>query len=188
MKLTQLRLKICKCSNSAQTCYNHCGSLHKQFTIQPGEEVRFAYVLGIGKGNGERLREKYQDTCKRRCSVSKASRITRDERCNKFQVKFQTKGLGHHDQHSTLYQAETRVVWSRLHHSLKWAAVRQVLATVIPRRTLSQPHANPAMTRKRSSTFKWRIRVKAGYGLHLFDPDWFDPEKAETSSHQNHQR
>ncbi|MEZ9134217.1 N,N'-diacetylchitobiose phosphorylase, partial [Vibrio breoganii] len=23
-----------ECSNSAQTCYNHCGSLHKQFTIQ----------------------------------------------------------------------------------------------------------------------------------------------------------
>ena len=50
-----------RCGNSAQTCYNQCGSLHKQFVIQPGEEVRFAYILGMGKGNGEKLREKYQD-------------------------------------------------------------------------------------------------------------------------------
>ena len=35
--------------------------LRKQFVIQPGEEVRFAFILGIGKDNGEKLRTKYQD-------------------------------------------------------------------------------------------------------------------------------
>ncbi|WP_200855115.1 hypothetical protein, partial [Klebsiella pneumoniae] len=53
-----------KCSNSAQTCYNHCGALHKQFVLQPGEKVRFAVILGVGKGNGAKLREKYQDLSK----------------------------------------------------------------------------------------------------------------------------
>ncbi|MCV6021169.1 hypothetical protein OFO93_32185, partial [Escherichia coli] len=43
---------------------------------------------------------------------------------------------------------------------------------------ISVPHANPKMTRKRIVDLL-RGQVKAGYGLHLFDPDWFDPEKAD---------
>ncbi|MCV5990738.1 hypothetical protein OFO94_32250, partial [Escherichia coli] len=78
--------------NTAQTCYNHCGSLHKQFTIQPGEEVRFAYILGIGKGNGERLRAKYQDLAEVDNAFA-GIKAHWDERCGKFQVKSPNEGL-----------------------------------------------------------------------------------------------
>ncbi|MFX3739692.1 GH36-type glycosyl hydrolase domain-containing protein, partial [Streptococcus suis] len=74
--------------------------------------VRFAYVLGIGKGNGERLREKYQDTA----NVDAAFQGIKDhwdERCNKFQVKSPNEGLDTMINTWTLYQAETCVVWSR---------------------------------------------------------------------------
>ncbi|MGR5541100.1 GH36-type glycosyl hydrolase domain-containing protein, partial [Vibrio campbellii] len=101
-----------RCSNTAQTCYNHCGSLHKQFTLQPGEEVRFAYILGIGKGNGARLRENYQDLN----NVDEAFAQIKahwDERCDKFQVTSPNEGLDTMINAWTLYQAETCVVWSR---------------------------------------------------------------------------
>ena len=166
-----------KCTNSAQTCYNHCGSLHKQFVIQPGEEVRFAYVLGIGKGNGERLREKYQDLA----NVDAAFQGIKDhwnERCEKFQVKSPNEGLDTMINTWTLYQAETCVVWSRFASFIEVGGRTGLGYRDTAQDAISVPHANPEMTRKRIVD-SLRGQVKAGYGLHLFDPDWFDPEKAD---------
>ncbi|WP_425348309.1 GH36-type glycosyl hydrolase domain-containing protein, partial [Vibrio splendidus] len=130
-----------KCSNSAQTCYNHCGSLHKQFTIQPGEKVRFAYVLGIGKGNGERLREKYQDTA----NVDAAFQGIKDhwdERCNKFQVKSPNEGLDTMINTWTLYQAETCVVWSRFASFIEVGGRTGLGYRDTAQDAISVPHAN----------------------------------------------
>ena len=166
-----------QCSNSAQTCYNHCGSLHKQFTIQPGEEVRFAYVLGLGKGNGERLRQKYQDVA----NVDAAFQEIKDhwsERCEKFQVKSPNEGLDTMINTWTLYQAETCVVWSRFASFIEVGGRTGLGYRDTAQDAISVPHSNPEMTRKRIVDLL-RGQVKAGYGLHLFDPDWFDPEKAD---------
>ena len=48
------------CSNSAQLTGNHCGSLHKKVTLQPGEEVRVVFMLGNGRSaQAAIIREKY---------------------------------------------------------------------------------------------------------------------------------
>ncbi|NGZ12216.1 N,N'-diacetylchitobiose phosphorylase [Vibrio aestuarianus] len=166
-----------RCSNSAQTCYNHCGSLHKQFVIQPGEEVRFAYILGIGKGNGARLREKYQDITNVDAAFADI-KAHWDERCNKFQVKSPNQGLDTMINTWTLYQAETCVVWSRFASFIEVGGRTGLGYRDTAQDAISVPHANPKMTRKRLVDLL-RGQVKAGYGLHLFDPDWFDPEKAD---------
>lgn len=166
-----------KCFNTAQTCYNHCGSLHKQFTIQPGEEVRFAYILGIGKGNGERLRAKYQDLAEVDNAFA-GIKTHWDERCGKFQVKSPNEGLDTMINAWTLYQAETCVVWSRFASFIEVGGRTGLGYRDTAQDAISVPHANPAMTRKRIVDLL-RGQVKAGYGLHLFDPDWFDPEKAD---------
>ncbi|MFZ3463554.1 GH36-type glycosyl hydrolase domain-containing protein [Vibrio harveyi] len=166
-----------KCFNTAQTCYNHCGSLHKQFTIQPGEEVRFAYILGIGKGNGERLRAKYQDLAEVDNAFA-GIKAHWDERCGKFQVKSPNEGLDTMINTWTLYQAETCVVWSRFASFIEVGGRTGLGYRDTAQDAISVPHANPAMTRKRIVDLL-RGQVKAGYGLHLFDPDWFDPEKAD---------
>ncbi|EKO3784066.1 N,N'-diacetylchitobiose phosphorylase [Vibrio harveyi] len=166
-----------KCFNTAQTCYNHCGSLHKQFTIQPGEEVRFAYILGIGKGNGERLRAKYQDLAEVDNAFA-GIKAHWDERCSKFQVKSPNEGLDTMINAWTLYQAETCVVWSRFASFIEVGGRTGLGYRDTAQDAISVPHANPAMTRKRIVDLL-RGQVKAGYGLHLFDPDWFDPEKAD---------
>ncbi|MEF1336947.1 N,N'-diacetylchitobiose phosphorylase, partial [Vibrio rotiferianus] len=166
-----------KCFNTAQTCYNHCGSLHKQFTIQPGEEVRFAYILGIGKGNGDRLRAKYQDLAEVDNAFA-GIKAHWDERCGKFQVKSPNEGLDTMINAWTLYQAETCVVWSRFASFIEVGGRTGLGYRDTAQDAISVPHANPTMTRKRIVDLL-RGQVKAGYGLHLFDPDWFDPEKAD---------
>ncbi|MDG4870929.1 hypothetical protein P8631_23290, partial [Guyparkeria sp. 1SP6A2] len=72
----------------------------------------FAVVLGVGKGNGARLREKYQDPQQVDQALA-AIKAHWDERCAKFQVKSPNPGLDTMINTWTLYQAETCVVWSR---------------------------------------------------------------------------
>ncbi|WP_028023917.1 GH36-type glycosyl hydrolase domain-containing protein [Enterovibrio calviensis] len=166
-----------RCSNHVQTCYNHCGSLHKQFVIQPGEEVRFVFILGIGKGEGQRLRTKYQDFT----NVDAAFADIKghwDSRCNKFQVKSPNEGLDTMINAWTLYQAETCVVWSRFASFIEVGGRTGLGYRDTAQDAISVPHSNPEMTRKRLVDLL-RGQVKAGYGLHLFDPDWFDPAKAD---------
>ncbi len=166
-----------RCSNSVQTCYNHCGSLHKQFTLQPGEEVRFAFILGIGKGNGDRLREKYQSLDNVDAAFNQIIAHW-DERCNKFQVRSPNQGLDTMINAWTLYQAETCVVWSRFASFIEVGGRTGLGYRDTAQDAISVPHANPQMTRKRIVDLL-RGQVKEGYGLHLFDPDWFDPDKAD---------
>ncbi|STQ76955.1 GH36-type glycosyl hydrolase domain-containing protein [Grimontia hollisae] len=165
------------CSNHVQTCYNHCGSLHKQFVIQPGEEVRFIFILGIGKGEGQRLRAKYRDFANVDAAFADI-KAHWDSRCSKFQVKSPNEGLDTMINAWTLYQAETCVVWSRFASFIEVGGRTGLGYRDTAQDAISVPHSNPAMTRKRLVDLL-RGQVKAGYGLHLFDPDWFDPEKAD---------
>ncbi|MDF2186446.1 N,N'-diacetylchitobiose phosphorylase [Grimontia hollisae] len=165
------------CSNHVQTCYNHCGSLHKQFVIQPGEEVRFIFILGIGKGEGQRLRTKYQDFANVDAAFADI-KAHWDSRCSKFQVKSPNEGLDTMINAWTLYQAETCMVWSRFASFIEVGGRTGLGYRDTAQDAISVPHSNPAMTRKRLVDLL-RGQVKAGYGLHLFDPDWFDPEKAD---------
>lgn len=166
-----------RCSNHVQTCYNHCGSLHKQFTLQPGEEVRFNYILGIGKNEGQRLRQKYQDNAAVDAAFAEIKHHW-ESRCNKFKVTSPNEGLDTMINTWTLYQAETCVVWSRFASFIEVGGRTGLGYRDTAQDAISVPHSNPVMTRKRLVDLL-RGQVSAGYGLHLFDPDWFDPEMAD---------
>ena len=166
-----------RCSNHVQTCYNHCGSLHKQFTLQPGEEVRFNYILGIGKNEGQRLRQKYQDSAVVDAAFAEIKHHW-ESRCNKFKVTSPNEGLDTMINAWTLYQAETCVVWSRFASFIEVGGRTGLGYRDTAQDAISVPHSNPVMTRKRLVDLL-RGQVKAGYGLHLFDPDWFDPEMTD---------
>ena len=168
-----------RCSNHVQTCYNHCGSLHKQFTIQPGQEVRFSFVLGVGKNEGQRLRKKYQDVAAVDAAFDEIKEHW-NSRCNKFKVTSPNEGLDTMINTWTLYQAETCVVWSRFASFIEVGGRTGLGYRDTAQDAISVPHSNPAMTRKRLVDLL-RGQVKAGYGLHLFDPDWFDPEMADVA-------
>ncbi|OBU10016.1 N,N'-diacetylchitobiose phosphorylase [Photobacterium aquimaris] len=166
-----------RCSNHVQTCYNHCGSLHKQFTLQPGEEIRFNYILGIGKNEGQRLRQKYQDNAVVDAAFAEIKHHW-ESRCNKFKVTSPNEGLDTMINAWTLYQAETCVVWSRFASFIEVGGRTGLGYRDTAQDAISVPHSNPTMTRKRLVDLL-RGQVQAGYGLHLFDPDWFDPDMAD---------
>ncbi|SMY37244.1 N,N'-diacetylchitobiose phosphorylase [Photobacterium malacitanum] len=166
-----------RCSNHVQTCYNHCGSLHKQFTLQPGEEIRFNYILGVGKNEGQRLRQKYQDNAVVDAAFAEIKHHW-ESRCNKFKVTSPNEGLDTMINAWTLYQAETCVVWSRFASFIEVGGRTGLGYRDTAQDAISVPHSNPAMTRKRLVDLL-RGQVQAGYGLHLFDPDWFDPDMAD---------
>src|SRR5208283_1109013 len=48
------------CNGSSELGGNHCGALHKRLTIEPGEEVRLLFMLGVGpRAKGQEIRSKY---------------------------------------------------------------------------------------------------------------------------------
>ena len=47
-------------NNSSELGGNHCGSLHKRLTIEPGEEVEIVFMLGVGRTDkAKEIRSKY---------------------------------------------------------------------------------------------------------------------------------
>ena len=49
-------------SGSHELGNNHCGALEKGFTINPGEEIRVVFMLGVGNAEaGKKIKTKYSD-------------------------------------------------------------------------------------------------------------------------------
>ena len=76
----------------------------------------------------------------------------------------------------TLYQAETCVVWSRFASFIEVGGRTGLGYRDTSQDVMSVVHTNPAKCRQRIVELL-HGQVSQGYGLHLFDPDWFDPEK-----------
>jgi N,N'-diacetylchitobiose phosphorylase len=75
-----------------------------------------------------------------------------------------------------LYQAETCVVWSRFASFIEVGGRTGLGYRDTSQDIMAVPHTNPTKVRQRIMELM-KGQVSAGYGLHLFDPDWFDPEK-----------
>ncbi len=76
----------------------------------------------------------------------------------------------------TLYQAETCVVWSRFASFIEVGGRTGLGYRDTSQDIMSVVHTNPGKVRQRIIELL-KAQVSLGYGLHLFDPDWFDPEK-----------
>ena len=76
----------------------------------------------------------------------------------------------------TLYQAETCVVWSRFASFIEVGGRTGLGFRDTSQDVMSVVHTNPAKCRQRIIELL-KAQVSQGYGLHLFDPDWFDAEK-----------
>jgi N,N'-diacetylchitobiose phosphorylase len=164
------------CNSSHELGGNHCGALHKRLVIAPGEEVRVIFMLGIGpRSKGKETKRKYSE----HSAVDKAFQELRDYWQKKFAV-FQCKtphqGLDTMVNTWNLYQAETCVVWSRFASFIEVGGRTGLGYRDTSQDVMSVVHTNPGKCRQRIIELL-KGQVSEGYGLHLFDPDWFDPEK-----------
>ncbi len=165
-----------RCRGSSELGGNHCGALHKKLTLAPGEEARVVFMLGVGpRARGREIRRKYSDPS----VVDKAFDGLKSywqKKLAVFQCRTPHEGLDTMVNTWTLYQAETCVVWSRFASFIEVGGRTGLGYRDTSQDVMSVVHTNPGKCRQRIIELL-KGQVSEGYGLHLFDPDWFDPEK-----------
>ena len=165
-----------QCQNTSELGGNHCGALHKRLTILPGEEARVVFMLGVGpRATAKEIKAKYSDTA-RVDSAFDELRGYWAKKMEVFQCTTPNEGLDTMTNIWTLYQAETCVVWSRFASFVEVGGRTGLGYRDTSQDVMSVVHTNPTKCRQRIIELL-KGQVSMGYGLHLFDPDWFDPEK-----------
>lgn len=162
-------------SGSYEKGNNHCGSLHKQIELQPGEKVRLVYMLGEGGHDaGEAIRDKYSNLT----NVDNAFKELADfwkNKLDKLQIKTPNEGMNTLINTWTLYQAEINVMFSRFASFIEVGGRTGLGYRDTAQDAMTVPHSNPEKCRRRLVELL-RGLVSQGYGLHLFQPEWFEPD------------
>ena len=163
-----------QCSGSYELGNNHCGSLQKNLVLQPGEEVRVIFMLGEGKREvGLVAKEKYSnlETVDKVYADLKAFW---DAKFDKLQISTPNEGMNTLINTWTLYQSEINVMFSRFASFIEVGGRTGLGYRDTAQDAMTIPHSNPAKCKQRIVELL-RGLVSQGYGLHLFQPEWFEP-------------
>ena len=171
----QIAVEHGTCSGSHELGNNHCGSLQKDLVLAPGEEVRLIFMLGEGNREaGKKIREKYSDMA----NVDAAYAQLKDYWENKFaqlQIKTPNEGMNTLINTWNLYQAEVNIMFSRFASFIEVGGRTGLGYRDTAQDAMTIPHSNPEKCRQRIVELLRGLTTK-GYGLHLFSPEWFDPD------------
>lgn len=163
-----------ECGGSFEKGNNHCGSLHKKLVIQPGEEIRIIYMLGEGnRAAGQVMRKKYSDFAAVDVAKAELAAFWKNK-IDKLQIKTPNEGMNTLINTWTLYQAEINVMFSRFASFIEVGGRVGLGYRDTAQDAMTVPHSNPEKCRQRLVELL-RGLVTRGYGLHLFQPEWFDP-------------
>ena len=161
-----------KCSSSYEKGGNHCGSLQKDLTLQPDEEVRLIFMLGEGRSEeGRRVRAKYTDESTVD-AVYADLRQYWENKCMKLQIQTANEGMNTLINTWTLYQSEINVMFSRFASFIEVGGRVGLGYRDTAQDAMTVPHSNPEKCKERIEQLL-RGLTSEGYGLHLFQPEWF---------------
>jgi N,N'-diacetylchitobiose phosphorylase len=164
------------CSGSSELGGNHCGGLHRKITLEAGETCRMIFMLGEGGRNrGAAMREKYRQGA----AVDRAFAELRDfwsVKLDKLQVAVPNEGMNVLLNTWTLYQSEINVLFSRFASFIEVGGRTGLGYRDTAQDAMCIPHSNPEKCRSRIIELL-RGLTRRGYGLHLFQPEWFEPQK-----------
>lgn len=165
-------------SSSFEKGNNHCGSLMKNITLNPGEEIRFVFMLGEGRREaGKKIKEKYSDL-KAVDQVFADLKEYWNKKLSKLQIQTPNEGMNTLINTWTLYQAEINVMFSRFASFIEVGGRTGLGYRDTAQDAMTVPHSNPEKCRQRIVELL-RGLVSKGYGLHLFQPEWFEPNNTE---------
>lgn len=160
-------------SGSYEKGGNHCGSLQKKLVLQPGEEVRLIFMLGEGNREaGANIRKKYSDLANVD-EVYKDLKAYWDKKLNKLQIQTPNEGMNTMINTWNLYQAEINVMFSRFASFIEVGGRTGLGYRDTAQDAMTVPHSNPEKCKQRIVELLKGL-VSKGYGLHLFDPAWFE--------------
>ena len=168
-----------QCGGSFEKGGNHCGCLKKDILLQPGEEVRLIYLLGEGGIEaGKAMRQKY--TAQKADEDFAATAKFWDEKLSCLQVDTPNEGMNTELNIWNLYQSEINVMFSRFTSFIEVGGRVGLGYRDTAQDAMMVPHSNPEKCRSRLIELL-RALTTQGYGLHLFEPRWFEPEDKQQS-------
>ena len=162
-----------ECTGSFEKGGNHCGCLKKTITLQPGEETRLIYMLGEGGvAAGKEMRAKYtpelvDDNFRRTAEFW-------DKKLSNLQIKTPNEGMDTEINIWNLYQSEINVMFSRFSSFIEVGGRVGLGYRDTAQDAMMIPHSNPEKCQSRIIELL-RALTTTGYGLHLFEPRWFEP-------------
>ena len=163
------------CQGSHELGNNHCGALQKNLVLQPGEEARLLFILGEGNREaGRKMREKYKAPGAVDRAYEELHRYWEDKFA-KLQINTPSEAMNTMINTWNLYQAEVNVMFSRFASFIEVGGRTGLGYRDTAQDAMTVPHSNPAKCRQRLVELL-RGLVSRGYGLHLFQPEWFDPD------------
>ena len=165
-------------TGSHGACGNPCGALQKKLTLAPGEEARVLFYLGTGRGAAiERARTVYDEAGTDRAFAALAAWW--DQKLTAMQVCTPHENMNRSLNIWNLYQSEINVLFSRFSSFIEVGGRTGLGYRDTAQDAMCIPHAEPDMCKTRIEQLL-HGQVSTGYGLHLFDPAWFEP-KAQQS-------
>lgn len=166
------------CGGSHELGGNHCGSLTKKLTLAPGEEVRLVFMLGEGnRSEGARIREKYSAPGAVDAVYRELAAYWEDK-FGRLQIQTPSAGMNAMINTWNLYQAEVNIMFSRFASFIEVGGRTGLGYRDTAQDAMTIPHSNPDKCRQRIVELLRGLTGK-GYGLHLFQPEWFEPEQKE---------
>ena len=165
-----------QCQNSCELGGNHCGALQKSITLQPGESSRIAFMLGVGsRAEALRIRNTYSNGRAVDRAFTALAEYWRKKR-SVFRCSTPHPGMNTMVNTWTLFQAETCIVWSRFASFIEVGGRTGLGYRDTSQDIMAVVHSSPDACRLRIIELL-HGQVSSGYGLHLFDPDVFRPQK-----------
>lgn len=155
---------------------NPCGALHKQMELAPGEEKRVLLYLGTGRGQAVREARARYDEAGTDAAFA-ALKAWRSDRLSALQVRTPHENMNRSLNIWNLYQSEVNVLFSRFSAFIEVGGRTGLGYRDTAQDAMCIPHAEPGMCETRIVQLL-HGQVSAGYGLHLFDPAWFEPQAA----------
>ncbi len=166
-----------QCSCSSELGNNHCAALQKNLVLQPGEEVRLIYMLGEGgREAGRRAREKYAEPSNVDAAYERLRSFWQDK-FDKLQIQTPNEGMNTLINTWTLYQSEINVMFSRFASFIEVGGRVGLGYRDTAQDAMTIPHSNPEKCRLRIMQLLKGL-TSHGYGLHLFQPEWFEPDES----------
>ena len=153
--------------------------LKKRLTLAPDEDARLIFMLGEGgRETGRAMREKY--TAARVDDDFRRLAKFWDDKLSCLQISTPNEGMNTEINIWNLYQSEINVMFSRFTSFIEVGGRVGLGYRDTAQDAMMVPHSNPAKCRSRIVELM-RALTNEGYGLHLFEPRWFEPEQEQQS-------
>ena len=156
---------------------NPVGALSKRLRLAPGEAKRVLFYLGTGRGEAAGdARRRYDFAGTDRAFAELAAFW--DEKLGALRVETPHANMNRSLNLWNLYQSEINVLFSRFASFIEVGGRTGLGFRDTAQDAMCIPHAEPEGCKKRIGQLLNGV-TSAGYGLHLFDPAWFEGAAAE---------